>query len=273
MRQGKAGQFSDVTDAAKLPPAVRAAAAHGVWPADVDTDGDLDLVLAPLDGPPIVLRNNGDGTFLVREPFAGVRQARDFAWADVDGEGVPDAAFVDAAGGVHVFLNLRGGEFRQDPLPPRDGQAAAIVATELSGDSQFDLLVLSLDGMLTRLTRRIRDGGWDVSEAARLGTVLGNLQPGAARLIAADLDNNGASDIIAASGSATRILLRAAGPAFTPLRDAPGLAVQDAADLDGDGRLELVGVLPDGRPGRAIGKGTKTLPLAGAAHAGRDCHG
>ena len=87
----------------------------GVWPADIDTDGDLDLVLAPRDGHPLVLRNNGDGTFTPRDPFAAVTRARGFAWADLDGEGVPDAAFLDDAGVVHVFVNLRGGS-----LPRRD---------------------------------------------------------------------------------------------------------------------------------------------------------
>ena len=94
-------------------PLLRAPAA-GVWPADIDTDGDLDLVLAPRDGHPIVLRNNGDGTFTPRDLFPSVSRARGFAWADFDGEGVPDAAFLDEAGRVEVFLNLRGGRFRAE---------------------------------------------------------------------------------------------------------------------------------------------------------------
>ena len=57
------GRFADVTAATKLPASLLRAPAYGVWAADVDTDGDLDLVLAPRDGPPVVLRNNGDGTF------------------------------------------------------------------------------------------------------------------------------------------------------------------------------------------------------------------
>jgi cytochrome c-type biogenesis protein CcmH/NrfG len=256
-RQGDAGQFSDVTDATKLPPDVRAAAVHGVWPADIDTDGDLDLVLARRDGQPIVARNNGDGTFVAQEPFQGINRARDFAWADLDGEGVPDAAFVDDSGNVHAFLNLRGGVFRRETLPPRYGQAAALVAAELTGDSLFDLLVLARDGTLTLLTRRPTDGVWDTAEVSRPGTVGGDLEPGIARLIAADLDNNGASDIVAASATTSRILL-GSGSRFTSLRDVVALGAQALVDLDGDGKLELVGVLSDGRPARATSKGTKS---------------
>src|SRR5688500_2171382 len=57
LRQTEGGGFSDVTPLTKLPAALLRAPAHGVWPADIDTDGDLDLVLAPRDAPPVVLRN------------------------------------------------------------------------------------------------------------------------------------------------------------------------------------------------------------------------
>ena len=91
-----------------------------MWAADADTDGDLDVVLAPATRrAPSLLRNNGDGTFAVQQPFAGVPGVSGFAWADLDGEGVPDAAFLDDAGRVHVQLNLRGGAFHADAVPAR----------------------------------------------------------------------------------------------------------------------------------------------------------
>ncbi len=158
LRQSDAGRFADVTGSAKLPPALLLAPCYGVWPADIDTDGDLDLVVAPRDGHPLVLRNNGDGTFTSRDLFAGVTRARGFAWADLDGEGVPDAAFLDDAGVVRVFVNLRGGTFRAETLPNTYGHAVAIADAEQSGDSLFDLLVLARDGAITRLSRRTRDG-------------------------------------------------------------------------------------------------------------------
>ena len=62
-RQNEKGGFTAITNRTKLPRDVIAAPMRGVWPADVDTDGDLDLVLARRDAPPLVLRNNGDSTF------------------------------------------------------------------------------------------------------------------------------------------------------------------------------------------------------------------
>ena len=54
-------------------------------------------------------------------PFAGISGIRGFAWADLDGDGNPDAAIIDGAGRLHVFMNERQGQFRERPLPGRFG--------------------------------------------------------------------------------------------------------------------------------------------------------
>ncbi len=89
----------------------------GAWAVDIEADGDLDIVLGAKDGVPTVLRNNGDGTFLAIHPFTGISGLRGFAWADLDGDGNPDAAIIDGAGKLHVFMNERQGQFRERPLP------------------------------------------------------------------------------------------------------------------------------------------------------------
>ena len=209
LRQDAAGGFTDVTPASKLTAALLRAPAFGVWPADVDTDGDLDLVLAPRDGRPIAIRNNGDGTFTPQDLFPSVGRARGFAWADLDGEGVPDAAFLDQDGAVHVFLNVRGGRFHAEKPP---GSAVAIAAAEASGDAVFDLLVLARDGTIGRLSRG-EDGTWRTASVSRADPPAG-LEPGVARLLTADLDNNGAADLIVAGPAGARVLLGAAGGSY-----------------------------------------------------------
>jgi len=257
LRQTGDGQFTDVTALSKLPPAVLSTAADGVWAADIDTDGDLDLVIAAHDGHPIVLRNNNDGTFTPRDLFATVAGARGFVWADLDGEGVPDAAFLDAAGNVQVFLNLRGGSFRSETLPTASGRAVAIAAAAPAGGSLFELLVLTRDGAITRMSRDTRDGTWKAAALARVEPPSG-LEPGGCRLLTADLDNNGAADLIVAAPAATRILLGAPGGSYKVLPATLGLGVQAAADLDGTGRLALIGFGPDGHAARAISHGAKS---------------
>jgi tetratricopeptide (TPR) repeat protein len=256
LRQTDAGRFTDVTPLAKLPAAVVRSPASGIWAADIDTDGDLDLVLAPRDGHPIVLRNNGDGTFTPRDLFSTVARARGFVWADLDGEGVPDAAFLDDGGVVHVFVSLRGGSFRTESLPDAYGRAAAIAAAEQNDGAPFGLFVLARDGAIVRLSRGVRDGSWQASPMARVDPPAG-LEPGASRLLTADLDNNGAADLIVA-GTTTRILLGAPGGSFNALSAAIPLAVQGVADLDGTGRLALIGLAAGGQPARAVSHGGKS---------------
>ena len=255
-RQDTSSRFLDVTAATQLPPALLRAPAYGVWAADIYTDGDLDVLLAPVDGHPVVLRNNGDGTFATTHPFDAVSRARGFVWADFDGEGVPDAALLDDAGVVHVFVNLRAGGFKVETVPPT-AQAVAIAAAAVSGRATFDLLVLSRDGVVTRLSRKAGDGGWDAASIAHVDPPAG-LAPGAARLLTADLDNNGAPDLIVAGPASARVLLGGPGLTWTPLSTPLALGVQAAGDLDGDGRLDLIGLLPDGHAARASSRGSKS---------------
>jgi tetratricopeptide (TPR) repeat protein len=255
LRNEGSGRFADVTAASKLPAALLSSAAQGIWPADIDTDGDLDLVVALRDAAPIALRNNSDGTFARRDlPLPAIR-ARGFAWADLDGEGVPDAAFVDDTGAVHVLINLRGGAFRAERIE-HGARAVAIAALANDVEAPFDLLALAPDGGIARVARNRRNQSWATSAVGRVELTAASTA-GAARLLIADLDNNGAFDVIATGADTTRVLLGGPGGAFAPMGSAIPLAVRGIADLDGDGRLEMIG-LAQGRPVRASSTGSRS---------------
>ena len=240
LRQTEKGPYVAVTTAAALPPDLARTPLHGVWPADFDTDGDLDLVLAPRDGAPRVLRNNGDDTFAVQSPFGTVPRLRGFVWADVDGEGVPDAALLDDQGVVRVFVNLRGGQFRERPVPSGFPRVAAIAAADVTGDGLIDVLGAGTDGTIARLSIDARASSFESGRVARVDPPSG-VTPANARLLVADLDNNGAGDLVFSGPAATRVALAAPDGTFRSLASAslPG-GVISAADLDADGRLELI---------------------------------
>src|SRR5262249_55267128 len=155
------------TEKTKLDAKTLGANYFGAWPADIEMDGDLDLIVAPRAGPPVVLRNNGDGTFKVITPFAGIEGARDFVWADFDNDGAPDAAFLDAAGKIHVFANERSGQFRERPVPLDVGRCLALAVADVTDDGVFDLIALRDDGVIQRLSDKDKGKGWDVAELAR----------------------------------------------------------------------------------------------------------
>ena len=240
-RQGGKGSFASVTASAKLPADVRGAALAGVWAADVDTDGDLDLVVAKQDGPAHVLRNNGDNTFAMLSPFHEVPRVRGFVWADVDGEGTPDAALLDDRGGLYVFANLRGGTFRQQPVPSNVPRVAAIASADVTGDGILDVLGVSASGEIVRVSRRPESSALEAASLARVDAPTG-LEPGRARLIVADLDNNGAGDFVISSPTASRVVQAMRGATFRVIDKGPlPGGITAAADLDGNGRLELIG--------------------------------
>jgi Tfp pilus assembly protein PilF len=242
-RQTEQGAFADVTAAAQLLPAAVRGSFVGAWAADIDTDGDLDLVIARAEGPPAVLRNNGDGTFTPVSPFDGVAGLRGFEWADLDGEGVPDAVLLDEQGRLRVFLNLRGGAFREAPLPAGFPAAVATAVADVTGDGLMDVIAVTAEGLVVRLSWSVE--GWTSGELARVD-VPPALAPGTARLLSADLDNNGAADLVVAGPTWSRILLRDSDGAFHPLAETVPLNALAAADVDGNGRLELIGPGADG---------------------------
>jgi Tfp pilus assembly protein PilF len=266
MRQDDSKKFTDVTAQTRLPKAVTGASYTGAWAVDIEADGDLDIVLGAATGEPLVLRNNGDGTFLPIHPFHGISGARGFAWADFDGDGNADAAVIDGAGRLHIFHNERQGQFREVTVPANLQTAKAINVADTDNDGVLDVLAVQGDGAIVRVS--FSDvKGWSATEIARVPNSADALA-GDVRLLVADLDNNGGLDLILtqvgeAGGSskavvAPMIWLADEKGAFALLEHPSLLAkVLDVADLTGDGRLDLVGLGPDGQPLRAANHGSK----------------
>jgi tetratricopeptide (TPR) repeat protein len=263
-RQDTPSAFTDVTAKTRLPKAVINARYTGAWAVDIEADGDLDVVLGSADALPLVLRNNGDGTFTGIHPFAGVSGLRGFAWADLDGDGNPDAAVIDASGRLHVFINERSGQFRERPLPASLPLMKAIAVADANNDGVLDLLVVQADGAIVRISDKDEGMSWDTAEIARVPNV--HDLAGDVRLQVADLDNNGALDLILSPASL--LSAKSSNGALIWLTDAQGkfvllkqlvspFLIFDAADLSGNGKLDLLGLSTDGQPVRAISQGSK----------------
>ena len=186
--------FRDVTGQSKLPRAILEGSYRGAWAFDVDLDGDLDVVLGSDSGEPLVLRNNGDGSFAAIHPFKAVNGLRAFASADVDGDGDPDVAMLDRDGKLKVFANERLGDYRLRDTPNAvNTSGRELAAADVNGDGLPDFVVLKESGQVMRLSDVDSGKTWSTGElvASHEGA-----KPKEASLALADLDNNGALDLI-----------------------------------------------------------------------------
>ncbi len=250
-RHGGNKGFEDVTARTKLPAQLVAGDYHGAWAADIEMDGDMDVILAPRKGPPVVLRNNFDDTFTVLELFPEVQGARAFAWLDLDNDGAPDAAFLDAEGKLHVFMNKPHGRVFARHYVMRPDAAvryAALAVADVNDDGVLDLVALRSDGVLVRISDKDKGKSWDTAELGKLGKEL-PLEPGAVRLIAVDLDNNGAVDFVYRTNKGGQVWLADGKGGFKALDiDVPD-GTADIVSLDCSGRLDLLG-WPREKPGK-----------------------
>jgi Tfp pilus assembly protein PilF len=243
LKQESLTSFADVTAETGLSEQVRGAAYVGAWAADLDQEGDLDLVVATESGAPRVLRNNGDGTFAELDLFQDMNALRDLVWCDLDADGDLDVVLLDEAGRLHAFDNDRAGRFERFEEFRAPEPARAFTAADVDADSRMELLVLDFEGTIHRIAAA-EDAGWEQTVLARWDAAAG----GAVRLFAADLDNSGRLDLLAAGEGGGQVWLSGPAGGLQPHAAGPGPRLFDVADLSGSGRLDLVGLSEEGQP-------------------------
>ncbi|HEY0074142.1 MAG TPA: FG-GAP-like repeat-containing protein [Abditibacteriaceae bacterium] len=238
--------FSDVTSKTKLPPDVLNGNYIGAWAGDIEMDGDLDIILADKDDTP-VLRNNGDGTFKLLRPFGKINAIKDFAWADIDDDGDPDAVF--AGKKLQVFTNERSGVFKEITAPREMAEQMSIEVADANRDGHLEILVAAAGDPLAALT-------WDGTAWKRQDILGKEASSQDKRMFVADLDNNGAMDIVL-SDESSKIWLGAEKDAFVPLEKPLDFAVYGTADQNKDGLLDLLALDKNGTPQWLINSGSK----------------
>ncbi|HZJ37594.1 MAG TPA: CRTAC1 family protein, partial [Chthoniobacterales bacterium] len=282
LKQENVGKFTDVSVQTKLPTSTLNASYTGAWAADIDLDGDLDIVLGAENVQPAVLRNNGDGTFAEIHPFAGVSGLREFAWADIDGDGDPDAALIDdkdrniLEDKLRVFSNERGGQFIERELPLGSPAIRALSVGDLNSDGVLDLVAVQVNGAIIRVSDKDEGQNWDSATIASLDNSSLYTDRNCF-LHVIDLDNNGSNDLLLTfsqnpsgkNAPGAIVWLSDEQNKFSLLHNRnPPPGVKDAdwvgpyfvfqpADVNQDGRLDLMGLSNDGEPIQAINQGTK----------------
>ncbi len=223
--------FDDVTPQTRLPSELTKRSYQGLWVLDLESDGDLDLIAGSSE--PIVLQNNSDGTFQRVRGFEKIEGLKHFQAADLDEDGDSDAVLLDADGKVHFFSNERGGLYVEKSLTTDLAEVRAFTIGDIGSDGKLDVIVV--DGRIIQLNYDAATASWQSKVI-----VPQHAHDGVHTVLFDDLDNNGAGDIILSGGGAGTRFWLADGDSFSE-DGRIDEAVTSVADMNDDGRLDLVG--------------------------------
>lgn len=237
--------------------------------SDVDDDGFRDLVLgAPNAGA-------GGAVYLIDDPFGelsptdaaatvsggvGAGLGAGVAAGDLDGDGVDDlvvsAPGVSGLGAVYVLRGPFSGALDAELAETRfvgdgvnTGEHVSLLG-DTDGNGLPDLAIASTDSPWAAVVRSTSPGTWALADAPL--TVTLSAAPGMATLLGADLDGDGAPELVigtgadpavyvfAASGTGALADADALGVADNRTAGEPGGGVARLADRDGDGADELL---------------------------------
>jgi hypothetical protein len=220
------GTFTDVTD----PSGIRHSAyGMGACAADYDGDGDVDLYITN-DGPNVLYQNRGDGRFVDETAAAGVGDARwsaSCAWADLDRDGDLDL----------WVTNYVAADRQRSPFCGDARKGVRFYCHPLNYEPLPNTVYRNDGGTFTDVTK---ESGVAALRSNGLGVVI------------VDVDDDGWPDVIVANDSLPNALFHNTGKLrFREEALTAGVAVAadgqpragmgiDAADYDGDGRLDLV---------------------------------
>ncbi len=223
--------------------------------ADMDLDGDLDVVITGLgsSGPvATIFRNDGKGVFTeLRTKLVGVYDSA-VAWGDYDNDGWPDLLITGTPDGVNpltrLYRNCRDGTFADVHVELPDVVAGAIAWGDYDLDGTLDLVLVGFDGDqdITQIYRGLGAPYGGPPTFVRIGDGLEGVENGAVAW--GDFDGDGRPDLIvtglSVEGPWTALYRNGKHDLFTRVNSAllPQLHNSAAAwgDFDNDGHLDLL---------------------------------
>src|SRR5439155_84334 len=212
---------------------------HSVAVGDFDGDGKLDLAVANKTGVSVLL-GLGGGTFQDGHSVdAGSACARSVALGDFTGDGQADLVvgktiLEGLVTDVAVLLGKGDGTF-QSPLNSRAGyNPSALAVADFNGDGRADLVTANSGSGDVSILLGNGDGTFRAAVNYWVGAIVASVAAG-------DFNGDGKPDLAVATGAGVSVLLNDDDGTFSaPVSYGGGGNFVTVADLDGDGKLDLI---------------------------------
>lgn len=215
--------------------------------ADIDGDGDLDIIIANEFQPNVILINDGAGRFTnesgARLPNYNTthHDSEDLALADFDRDGDLDLIVVSEDDRVHeYYLNDGTGRFTVAPYRLPDSEANAVAVGDLDGDSYPDVVIGNAGQDFVLINDR--NGGFIDETFDRIPAEQNVTQD----IELADLDGDGDLDMIIGNEDGNTLLINDGSGRFTdetamklPIAVSMETRKVVIQDVDNDGDLDI----------------------------------
>ena len=211
---------SQVSD--PVPGALADSAALG----DFDGDGVADLASAKGGHVEVLLGGRSSGPLVVQHGPDPVQLAA----GDFDGDGIADLAIANTrTGEIRILTGSANGFLPAVMARSASGSAVLLTAGDLDGDGQAELVVADAGAQKISVLRQTRDG-W--TETAAYST-----EGAPAAVATGDFSGAGHNDVLWLTSDGA---IRIAGRTGAAGRVDAGVSLMSAADVNGDGRMDLV---------------------------------
>ncbi len=191
-------------------PALVPASAGILRSADLDQDGDDDVLAASFGGPDLHLLLNTSGTLLTNSTLPITEGVLDVQLADLDGVNGPDiVAVMNAAPNLRVYLNNGSGSFALS-TPTTVANPYRVAVGDADGDGIPDLLIGRALQDSIYLLLGTGGGTFATPDGFESGTF------GPAVVGIGDFDRDGINDLVSTGNTTWAVRLGTGGGTFAP---------------------------------------------------------